>query len=208
MYSMVCWQAMPVHGSGTLFLKKINLPVLNSLCIVLFQTGGCLPMFCVVVVCTRLLHTRLQQVGHASYRVLLWCMLLLFALAAGISWFHTPFAPTDSWISFAVGMLLVAAMAIQNALHRIHWLKESPTTVMTGSTTQLMLDVADWLGSPQGKANEIKARFNRTLPNMLGFALGCAVAALVFHFLPKWALVMPFFLMVWAYAWKDRYAKV
>ena len=134
-------------------------------------------------------------------------MLVLFALAAGISWFHTPFAPTDSWISFAVGMLLVAAMAIQNALHRIHWLKESPTTVMTGSTTQLMLDVADWLGSPQGKANEIKARFSRTLPNMLGFALGCAVAALVFHFMPKWALVMPFFLMVWAYAWKDRYAK-
>ena len=166
-----------------------------------------LPMFCVVVVCTRLLHTRLQQVGHASYRVLLWCMLLLFALAAGISWFHTPFAPTDSWISFAVGMLLVAAMAIQNALHRIHWLKEPPTTVMTGSTTQLMLDVADWLGSPQGKASEIKARFNRTLPNMLGFALGCAVAALVFHFMPKWVLVMPFFLMVWAYAWKDRYAK-
>ena len=78
---------------------------------------------------------------------------------------------------------------------------------MTGSTTQLMLDVADWLGSPQGKANEIKARFNRTLPNMLGFALGCAVAALVFHFMPKWTLVMPFFLMVWAYAWKDRYAK-
>ena len=49
MYSMVCWQAMLVHGSGTLFLKKINLPVLNSLCIVLFQTGGCLPMFCVVI---------------------------------------------------------------------------------------------------------------------------------------------------------------
>ena len=166
-----------------------------------------LPMFCVVVLATRLLHTRLERLSRSSYRVLLWVMLVLFAAAAALAWLNMPFAPTDTWISFAVGMLLVAAMAIQNALHRIHWLKESPTTVMTGSTTQLMLDVADWLGSPQGKANEIKARFNRTLPNMLGFALGCAVAALVFHFMPKWALVMPFFLMVWAYAWKDRYAK-
>ena len=166
-----------------------------------------LPMFCVVVVCTRLLHTRLQQAEHASYRVLLWCMLLLFALAAGISWFHIPFAPTDSWISFAVGMLLVAAMAIQNALHRIHWLKEPPTTVMTGSTTQLMLDVADWLSSSKGNAAEVKARFYRTLPNMLGFALGCAVAALVYHVMPRLALVLPFALMLWAYAWKDRYAQ-
>ena len=166
-----------------------------------------LPMFCVVVLATRLLHTRLERLSRSSYRVLLWVMLVLFAAAAALAWLNMPFAPTDTWISFAVGMLLVAAMAIQNALHRIHWVKESPTTVMTGSTTQLMLDVADWLGSPQGKANEIKARFNRTLPNMLGFALGCAVAALVFHFMPKWALVMPFFLMVWAYTWKDRYAK-
>ena len=166
-----------------------------------------LPMFCVVVLATRLLHTRLERLSRSSYRVLLWVMLVLFAAAAALAWLNMPFAPTDTWVSFAVGMLLVAAMAIQNALHRIHWLKESPTTVMTGSTTQLMLDVADWLGSPQGKANEIKARFNRTLPNMLGFALGCAVAALVFHFMPKWALVMPFFLMVWAYTWKDRYAK-
>ena len=166
-----------------------------------------LPMFCVVVLATRLLHTRLERASRSSYRVLLWVMLVLFAAAAALAWLNMPFAPTDTWVSFAVGMLLVAAMAIQNALHRIHWLKEPPTTVMTGSTTQLMLDVADWLGSPQSKANEIKARFNRTLPNMLGFALGCAVAALVFHFLPKWALVMPFFLMVWAYAWKGRYAK-
>ena len=166
-----------------------------------------LPMFCVVVLATRLLHTRLERASRSSYRVLLWVMLVLFAAAAALAWLNMPFAPTDTWVSFAVGMLLVAAMAIQNALHRIHWLKEPPTTVMTGSTTQLMLDVADWLGSPQGKASEIKARFNRTLPNMLGFALGCAVAALVFHFMPKWALVMPFFLMVRAYAWKDRYAK-
>ena len=115
-----------------------------------------LPMFCVVVLATRLLHTRLERLSRSSYQVLLQIMLALFAVAAALAWLNMPFAPTDTWISFAVGMLLVAAMAIQNALHRIHWLKESPTTVMTGSTTQLMLDVADWLGSPQGKAQHIR----------------------------------------------------
>jgi uncharacterized membrane protein YoaK (UPF0700 family) len=149
----------------------------------------------------------LERLSRSSYRVLLWVMLVLFAAAAALAWLNMPFAPTDTWISFAVGMLLVAAMAIQNALHRIHWLKEPPTTVMTGSTTQLMLDVADWMGSNKGDTKEVKARFYRTLPNMLGFALGCAVAALVFHFLPRLALVLPFALMLWAYAWKDRYAQ-
>ena len=166
-----------------------------------------LPMFCVVVLATRLLHTRLERLSRSSYRVLLWVMLVLFAAAAALAWLNMPFAPTDTWVSFAVGMLLVAAMAIQNALHRIHWLKEPPTTVMTGSTTQLMLDVADWMGPNKGDTKEVKARFYRTLPNMLGFALGCAVAALVFHFLPRLALVLPFVLMLWAYAWKDRYAQ-
>ena len=53
----------------------------------------------------------------------------------------------------------------------------------------------------------MKARFYRTLPNMLGFALGCAVAALVYHVMPRLALVLPFVLMLWAYAWQDRYAQ-
>ena len=44
-----------------------------------------------------------------------------------------------------IGMSLVIAMAIQNALQRLYWLKDPPSTVMTGSTTQLMLDLAEYV---------------------------------------------------------------
>lgn len=46
-------------------------------------------------------------------------------------------------MSFIVGMLLVLAMVIQKAMHRIHWIKGSLTMVMTGSITQLMLDMGE-----------------------------------------------------------------
>ena len=45
-----------------------------------------LPMFCVVVLATRLLHTRLERLSRSSYRVLLWVMLVLFAAAAALAW--------------------------------------------------------------------------------------------------------------------------
>jgi uncharacterized membrane protein YoaK (UPF0700 family) len=40
-------------------------------------------------------------------------------------------------------MTLVSAMAIQNAVHRIHLGTAPPTTLMTGTTTQMMIDIAD-----------------------------------------------------------------
>ena len=43
------------------------------------------------------------------------------------SLFYLPFPKHDTAIGF-VSMLLVATIAIQNAMHRIHWIKESPVT--------------------------------------------------------------------------------
>ncbi|WP_420820207.1 DUF1275 family protein [Salinicola peritrichatus] len=42
-------------------------------------------------------------------------------------------------------MLLVAGMAIQNAAHRLHLSSAPPSTLMTGTTTQVMLDLANLL---------------------------------------------------------------
>lgn len=51
-------------------------------------------------------------------------------------------------MSFIVGMLLVLAMVIQKAMHRIHWIKGSLTMVMTGLITQLMLDMGELFSNP------------------------------------------------------------
>src|ERR1700724_614970 len=76
------------------------------------------------------------------------------------------------------GMLGVSAMAVQNALVQIS-LKGAPTTaVMTSNVTHFAIDVGEMLlrGSP---ANVAKARNRaaRTLPVIVGFAVGCGIGA-------------------------------
>jgi uncharacterized membrane protein YoaK (UPF0700 family) len=39
------------------------------------------------------------------------------------------------------GMVLVAAMAVQNEVHRVHLGNAPPSTLMTGTTTQIMIDL-------------------------------------------------------------------
>ncbi|MEG0343793.1 MAG: YoaK family protein [Acinetobacter sp.] len=97
------------------------------------QTGAwaklaALPMFCSMVLLTKLIEQQFMKLQKSSYTFLLKLMLVLFTLAAVLSVFYLPFPKHDTAISFIVGMLLVAAMAIQNAMHRIHWIKESPVT--------------------------------------------------------------------------------
>lgn len=117
-----------------------------------------LPMFCLMVLLTRLIDLRFVQAHKSSYKFLLISKIILFSLAAVLSVFYLPFPQTDTWPSFIVGMLLVSAMAIQNAMHRLHWVKESPTTVMTGQppSSCLMLQICS--------ANPMQRKKHRLLP--------------------------------------------
>ncbi len=52
-------------------------------------------------------------------------------------------------------------MAVQNALHRVHLASAPPATLMTGTTTQIMIDIADLLRGPAPEAKAaIKARLS------------------------------------------------
>ena len=42
-------------------------------------------------------------------------------------------------------------MAIQNTLHRAHLPSLPPTTLMTGTTTQIMLDIGDLIAGANGE---------------------------------------------------------
>ncbi|MBW4580787.1 MAG: DUF1275 domain-containing protein [Tildeniella nuda ZEHNDER 1965/U140] len=102
-----------------------------------------------------------------------------------------------------IGMAGVVAMAIQNAL-----MKESkgvfksyiPTTVMTGNTTQLTIDLVQFLSaklSPPSELTKLEAaealeRMGRFVPVIAGFALG-GFAAAFFVLLSEswWSLVFP-----------------
>lgn len=166
-----------------------------------------LPMFCLTVLCVKLIDQRFLKRQKNSYTFLLKLMFLLFCLAAILSYFQLPFVQQDTLQSFILGMLLVSAMAIQNAMHRLHWPKESPTTVMTGATTQLMLGLGDYFSKPIAEKINIRQQLNTILPNILTFAIGCAVAAIVYKFALLWLFTIPPILLILVYINRENYKK-
>jgi uncharacterized membrane protein YoaK (UPF0700 family) len=151
-----------------------------------------LPVFCLLVILTRLASRGFGEHGLAALRTLLAVKLLLLVLGAGLALRFGPFTDGDAWPALGTGMVLVAAMAIQNAVHRIHLASAPPTTLMTGSTTQIMLDVADLVaGLPAAQRAFVAARLRRTAVSVGAFALGCAGAALCYAAFDVWCFVVP-----------------
>jgi uncharacterized membrane protein YoaK (UPF0700 family) len=108
-------------------------------------------------------------------KVLLLLAFLVVAVTLG------PFPDSDVPAALLTGFMGVAAMAIQNAAQRVHLANLPPTTIMTGNTTQAVLDAVDLLrGAPADQAAALAARFHRTLGSILYFAMGCAVAAALY----------------------------
>ena len=79
-----------------------------------------LPMFCVVVIATRLLNTWLSERHRPALDALIALQVLLLVIGAALAIRFGPFHDTDGWRAVLTGMVLVGAMAIQNAFHRVH----------------------------------------------------------------------------------------
>jgi uncharacterized membrane protein YoaK (UPF0700 family) len=152
-----------------------------------------LPVFCLVVTLVRLLGYYLPASDPSRLRAFLFLKLLLLTAGGGLAIWLGPFNDGDSWPAITTGMVLVAAMAIQNAIHRIHLAFAPPTTLMTGSSTQMMIDIADVLhgGLSQDEAAAARARLAKLSATVLAFAAGCAAAALIFAFTGMSAFIVP-----------------
>jgi len=151
-----------------------------------------LPVFCFVVFVSRLVCLKLQGSGRSPIRPMLVVKLALFVGVTAYALYHGPFHAEETIVTLVVGLALVAAMAIQNALHRAHLPKALPSTLMTGTTTQIMLDLADLLADP--KADEVaaaKVRIKKMAFAVVTFALGCGFGALAFMYAPAAAFCLP-----------------
>jgi uncharacterized membrane protein YoaK (UPF0700 family) len=149
-----------------------------------------LPLFCVVVALVRALGYVLVPHAVSQLRVLLGVMFALLTAAALLAVRLGPFPNGDVWPALLTGMTLVSAMAVQNASQRLHLGTMPPTTIMTGNTTQAMIDGVDLLrGLPA--AHPARTRLALLAANMLGFAIGCAAAALLFVYLHMWCFAVP-----------------
>jgi uncharacterized membrane protein YoaK (UPF0700 family) len=140
-----------------------------------------LPTFCVVIVATRWMSRGLLTRGLPTLRTLLGLKVLLLAGAAVLAITFGPFPNGDSGPALATGLVLVSAMAIQNAVQRIELGSSPPTTVMTGTTSQIMIDISDMAQNMPDEARRvIRARLSRMTASVLAFASGCAAAALCY----------------------------
>jgi uncharacterized membrane protein YoaK (UPF0700 family) len=150
-----------------------------------------LPVFCIVIVATRLASFNLPP-RWPVLETMLTLKLLLLLVAAVLAIAMGPFANGDGAAAIIMGMTLVSAMAIQNAVHRIHMGTAPPTTLMTGTTTQIMIDIADMIRGTQGPARDaILARLRRMCVAVASFAVGAAAGALLFHAIGSWCFALP-----------------
>jgi uncharacterized membrane protein YoaK (UPF0700 family) len=150
-----------------------------------------LPVFCAVVIAARLFGTLLANRAAHPFVPLLVLKVLLLAAGAVLAIHFGPFHDGDSFQAVVTGMVLVAAMAIQNAAHRVHLGSAPPSTLMTGTTTQVMLDVADRIYPRHGTEAQPPARLIQMSTNIIVFAIGCGAAALLFTRIGVWCFVVP-----------------
>jgi uncharacterized membrane protein YoaK (UPF0700 family) len=151
-----------------------------------------LPVFCLVVIATRILSFSLASVNLPVLRTMLSLKFVLLLCAAVLAIHFGPFPGGDSFMAILTGMVLVSAMAIQNAAHRIHLGSAPPTTLMTGTTTQVMIDLADMIRGVSGEARTTAIkRLKRMCANVGAFALGCGLGALLFAWQGMWCFVVP-----------------
>lgn len=165
-----------------------------------------LPTFMIVVALTALLAQYARQREWPVFAVLLTAeaIALTIFLIVGITLSPSILLDAQEDLILPIAMAGVVAMAIQNAL-----MKEAkgvfksyiPTTVMTGNTTQLTIDLVKFLSPKLSRNRSDKAkleaaeafeRIGYVLPVILGFALG-GVSAVYFVLISEtwWSLIFP-----------------
>ncbi len=167
-----------------------------------------LPVFCVVVFLARLVAHGLRARSLPVMRTLLAAQLALMILGAALATVFGPFANADGYAAVATGMVLVAAMAIQNAAHRLHLPSAPPSTIMTGTSTQIMLDLGDVVhGLAPERAIAIRERLGRMTVSVLAFALGCTLGAFLYAWLSVLSFWVPSILVLGALRMRQALAE-
>lgn len=157
-----------------------------------------LPVFCLVVLLSRLVSVHLHARGQPVVSWLLLVKAVALLGAAVVMLVKGPFPDSDTWPAFTAGMLLVGAMAIQNGVQRMYMASAPPSTLMTGTTTQVMIDLADMFRGVTGEERDAAlGRLRKMIRALLAFAIGCALAALAYIVAGMWCFALPPVVAAW-----------
>jgi uncharacterized membrane protein YoaK (UPF0700 family) len=150
------------------------------------------PVFVVVISLTILLASGLEAIGVASLRPLLLLQFLLLAGCLVLCVATGPQVGPNTEYAIVAGMFGVSAMAVQNALVQVSFKGAPSTAVMTTNVTHFAVDLGEVLrGGDPADAAKARNRAARTLPVIVGFAVGCGVGATCEVMFGLWSLALP-----------------
>jgi uncharacterized membrane protein YoaK (UPF0700 family) len=150
-----------------------------------------LPEFVGVIALARLIGTIQRAHNLPAMTPLLIAKVALLVAFFVLAVSCGPFPDADTPLALLTGFAGVAAMAMQNAVQRVHMSSLPPSTMMTGSTVQVTIDAVDLLTSADpDERDKVRGRFNRLALAILSFAIGCAVSAFLFFHIGFWCLAV------------------
>lgn len=155
-----------------------------------------LPVFMGAVAGARIFVLLLEQ-GDAD--PLPWLLAIEAAFLTGFGLCGTLLSPLDApdgAPALVVGMLAVAAMGVQNAIGRLSLGHLAPTTVMTVSVSQAVIDATDLALKTSGNPAQTRARLLRVLPAILTFAAGALCGAFGIAYLAFGCITLPIMVLI------------
>jgi uncharacterized membrane protein YoaK (UPF0700 family) len=150
-----------------------------------------LPEFVLIVAAARIAGSVMRSRGLPALRILLGTKVALLLAFCVLAVALGPFPNSDAPAALLTAFAGIAAMAIQNATQRVHYARIPPTTLMTGNTTQAVLDAVDLIhGVDPERADTVRARFWALVRAIVSFAAGCLVAAALYAWVGFYCLVV------------------
>jgi uncharacterized membrane protein YoaK (UPF0700 family) len=151
-----------------------------------------LPEFVLMIAAARAAGHVFRRKGHNALVLLLAFEALFLSAFFLLGIIFGPFPNSDAPAALLAGFTAVAAMAIQNAVQRVHYASIPPMTIMTGNTTQAVLDAVDlWWGDVNADRAAVKVRFGRTIRSIGWFAAGCGAGAALYFWTGLLGLAIP-----------------
>lgn len=160
---------------------------------------GALPVFVLTVMATRRVIEK-RQAGSPILSNLLFAevaFLIAFMISA---LYFGPFNTPGAWDLALTGFLGLMAFAIRNTAGKTVMGKTRPTLLMTGNTTQLGIDLSDYLFN---RNNCNIDSLKHSSATVFSFALGALVGTLLYIQIGFWSIA-PFILPVFYLAFKTR----
>jgi uncharacterized membrane protein YoaK (UPF0700 family) len=159
-----------------------------------------IPVFIVALAAVWTIARASGKPAYALTRLLLWIQLVLLTAVLIFSVWARPSTDPHGVMAGIAVMICVSAMACQYALFRLALPGAVSTAVMTGNLTNAVLALMDRLSKDRPLMAPDSTRLKRSLFLLVGFLVGCLVAAVAVPLLADWVWALPVLLAVVALA--------